>query len=491
MTFYDLNRFHLIVLSTWLVGVFFGAQMLFAIFSNYLPKWKCGDGPLTRDCNVYKTCRENLTFHDNFFQSAAVEFDWVCNEKTYLMSAFSQVQFFGVLIGTFLFGTLADIFGRKPAVLFTLTGGFLASILSGFASTWQVLHSLRFFVGLFIGGVIVTLSTYVTELILPQQRMVMRGVFNWGIARIILTSTCMLFPEWRAATIACAVLLIPGLLSIFFILPESPTWLHNKDRLEQMREAERYIARFAGVEYVLVEHKAIDHVKTFCEMVKTPGLFRRLVVLWLMWYVASFCAYGNDLNSNTISGHLFVNQFLFAILITISKWILLAVDTCYPSFSRRTLHQGAQVVVCACFLVLSILLMQEYQGVGILLVNLIGSVFIEYTWDACFLCVLESIETSCRASGVGSCSLMARVGALSAPFLIHMNNFWPPSVYFSVFALGTVNLLISYKFLIESKGVDLDKVTMGDIRESGDRSRMVEPAVENCNACNNDNAHHS
>ncbi|KAK6744394.1 hypothetical protein RB195_011227 [Necator americanus] len=347
---------------------------------------------------------------------------------------------------------------------------------SGLAPSWQVLNILRFFLGLFIGGALVTLGTFVTELLLPEQRMVMRGVFNWGIARIILTITCMLFPEWRAASIACALILIPAILCIFFVFPESPTWLHNKGRIEEMYDAERYIAHFAGVKYEPVEHKSIEHVKTLFEMLQTPGLFRRLAVLWMMWFVAAFCAYGNDLNSNTIYGNLFVNQILFAVLITISKWVLLAVDTLFPTFSRRTLHQGAQSVVCVCFLVLSVLTMQHYKGVGILVINLIGSVFIEYTWDACFLCAVESLETSCRGSGTGSCSLMARIGAISAPFLTYMNNFWPPSVYFSVFVLGTTNLMISYNFLIETKGVDLDNVETKVVEQNRD-ALLMEPST--------------
>ncbi|KJH45817.1 hypothetical protein DICVIV_08141, partial [Dictyocaulus viviparus] len=80
--------------------------------------------------------------------------------------------------------------------------------------------------------------------------------------------------------------------------------------------------------------------------------------------------------------------------------ILLATDTWLPKFSRRRLHQGAQFV-----------------GVGVLIINLIGSVFIEYTWDACFLCAVESLETSCRGSGIGSCSLMARIGAILTPYI--------------------------------------------------------------------------
>lgn len=51
--------------------------------------------------------------------------------------------------------------------------------LLGLALSWQVLHVLRFILGLSIGGALVTLATYVAELILPGQRMLLRGVFNW------------------------------------------------------------------------------------------------------------------------------------------------------------------------------------------------------------------------------------------------------------------------------------------------------------------------
>ncbi|KAE9417264.1 hypothetical protein Angca_005853, partial [Angiostrongylus cantonensis] len=389
-------------------------------------------------------------------------FGWLCSDDAYMMSTFSQVQFVGVLIGTFLFGTLSDLYGRKPISITTLTAGFLFNILTGlwFANSWQVLHLVRFLLGLCIGGCLVTVGTFITELLLPDQRMLLRGVFNWGVVRLILTIVCMLVPEWRSASIVNAMFVLPAIVSIIFIFPESPTWLHSKGRIEAMQEAEQYIASFSGKKYEYVGQKNIGDVKTFCEMWSTPGLFRRLGVLWLMWFTAAFSSYSNDLNSNTISGNLFVNQILFSVLIIISKLILLAIDTWLPMFSRRRLHHGAQFVVCMCFLVLSILTLQQYTGVGVLLVNLIGCVFIEYTWDACFLCAVESLETPCRASGTGSCSLTARIGAISTPFLTYMNSFWPPSVYFSVFVLGSINLIVSYMFLIETKGVNLDDVNI-------------------------------
>ncbi|KAK6744400.1 hypothetical protein RB195_011231 [Necator americanus] len=304
---------------------------------------------------------------------AAYKFGWICGKTAYLASLFSQIQFAGVLCGTFSFGAASDIFGRKPVAIVAFSIGVFTNFITGLAPTWQVLMAIRFFVGLSVGGTLVVVCTFVMEMLLPQQRMALRAFFNWG-------------------------------------------------RLEEMRIAERYIARFARIEYKPVAHKKIEHNKNLCEMLHTGGLHRRLFVLWTMWFVASVCGYATDLNSNTISGDFFMNQIIFSILIAVSKMVLVTVDTFIPSFSRRTLHQGAQTVVCLCFLVLFFLTMQGYQGIATLIINVTGTIFIEYTWDACYLCAVESMETSCRASATGTCSLMARVGAIIAPLVSHVTT---------------------------------------------------------------------
>ncbi|EPB71000.1 hypothetical protein ANCCEY_09905 [Ancylostoma ceylanicum] len=306
---------------------------------------RLSDGKISQDCTIFKECRNNLTFYDDYFQSAAMEVAGFASRGCLV----TDLDGSAAKTRTFTFGTLSDMYGRKPLSLTVLSMGFVATLLSGFAPSWQVLHTLRFFVGLCIGGALVTFGTFVTELLLPQQRMVLRGIFNW---------------------------------------------ISEQGRTREMREAERYIARFAGVEYKPVERKPVEH--GVFEMLRSPGLFRRLGVLWMMWFVAAFCEYGNNLNSNSIGGNLFTNQYLFAVFIIVAKW-----------------------------------------GAGILIINLVGTAFLEYTWDACFLCAMESFETSCRGACTGSCSLMARIGAIASPF-------------------------------IETKGVDLDNVTNETVEQKGD-----------------------
>uniref|UniRef100_A0A1I7YL87 MFS domain-containing protein n=1 Tax=Steinernema glaseri TaxID=37863 RepID=A0A1I7YL87_9BILA len=473
------NRFHLLVFATWQFTIFFASQQIFPIFSNYVPQWRCDESePFGKNCTSYLACRRPVQFENMAFHSAALEYDWVCGSRAYLASLFSQIQFAGVLCGTFLYGTLSDWFGRRPISLLCLASGIGFNALSGVAMNVEMLLITRFFVGLAAGGNSVVVCAFVMELLLPDQRIYLRGVFNWmlliarffvglaaggnsvvvcafvmelllpdqriylrgifnwvssrammfglqGNARLMLTSICYFFPEWRQSSIACAVAALPAFLIVLFVFPESPTWLHNKHRMEEMRRSERKIARIAGVPYVEVEHPKLEKKKGFLSLIKDAAVVRRIIVLWLMWFTACITSFVNDLNSSFLSGNFFLNQ-----------------------------------------------------SAAVLVVNVIGTVFIEFTWDACYLCAVEAMPTNMRTSSMGSCSLVARIGALLSPIVspslvlqagtlrrqsvmglfLFLNRTWPPSAYLMVSTLGMVNLIASYFFLVETKGINLDAV---------------------------------
>jgi hypothetical protein len=56
--------------------------------------------------------------------------------------------------------------------------------------------------------------------------------------------------HWRYASFLCALVISPALLVVYFVLPESPTYLHKKHRLDEMAHSERRIARIGNVPYI-------------------------------------------------------------------------------------------------------------------------------------------------------------------------------------------------------------------------------------------------
>ena len=59
-----------------------------------------------------------------------------------------------------------------------------------------------------------------------------------------------------------------------------------------------------------------------------------------------------------------------------------------------------------------------------------------------------------------------------------MNDIWAASAYFAVAVIGSINLLVSYLWLIDTKGVDLDAVKLGVEEEEKDEAMLEKNGKE-------------
>uniref|UniRef100_A0A914UL20 Major facilitator superfamily (MFS) profile domain-containing protein n=1 Tax=Plectus sambesii TaxID=2011161 RepID=A0A914UL20_9BILA len=464
----QITRFHVIVFFAWQLAIYFACQQLFPIFSNYSPRFRCSSGndsttAFGKDCAALAKCPpHDVEFEQVAFYSTVLEFNMFCGERAYFASLISSLQFFGVIVGTISYGHMADKFGRKPISLLSISLGILFVMVSGASPSWLILLIFRFLVGTSVGGVVVV-YTYVVELILPQQRMFLRAFFNWGIGRVTLTVVCALVPYWRTASVVSAAVVLPFLPIVYFVFPESPTWLENKGRFREMHESQTKIARIAGIASPTFTQKhdlsreceKPEKLYSIRDLFANPTITKRTLILCLLWFTASLCSYANDLNSRTLAGDFYLNQILFSIVIVSSKVAMFGLDTLVPQFSRRKLHQIPQACVVVCFTALMCILIFEDAPVAVLVISIVGAVLIEYTWDACYLSSAEGFPTEVRAIGVSSCSLVARVGALLAPQLAFLGTLWRPSPFLAVALLGFVTLIFSCLYLPETKGADL------------------------------------
>ncbi|CEF69213.1 Solute carrier family 22 member 15 [Strongyloides ratti] len=533
MVGYNLNRFHFLVLITWQFSIFFAVQQIFPIFLNYVPKWRCEENSTSKykwidmkllsislkeslgfdfdnkvtqknnisfqytpsefnlyndaydkDCQIFSLCPDNsLVFKGGEFFSAALDFEWICTrDSAFITSIISMIQFFGVLCGTVFYGFLSDYFGRKPISFFILSFGIFFLIASSFLEDWKYLLICRFIIGLCNGGTMVVIFAYMNELLLSEQRMALRAFVSWGNARVVVTLLCFIFPNWRWASIACGIFALPAIIILVILLPESPTWLYNKKKFIEYRNSLKYIASLGGIN----GEPEINNIKKNTDVkLKTiwtnKDLRQRLLVLGFMWFTASISSYTNDLNSSNINDNFFLNQILIASFIAFSKILLGIVDLYHPNFNRRNLHHHAQIAVSICFGIVALMLAFKYNGTYIMIFNLIGTICIEWTWDACFLCAIESMPTSIRGSAVGMCSLIARLGALMSPLITYLSSIYPPSAYIILSGVGFLNLISSYKWLPDTKGIDLNEVMqtleMIECKEKDDLIVLSQPKV--------------
>jgi hypothetical protein len=82
---FNIDRFHICVMLYWQLSKFIMAQMLFPMFSNYVPKWRCSaDQEFSKNCSLMAACSGGVEYENSYFQSAGK-----FHELEFLVSYFS------------------------------------------------------------------------------------------------------------------------------------------------------------------------------------------------------------------------------------------------------------------------------------------------------------------------------------------------------------------------------------------------------------------
>lgn len=158
------------------------------------------------------------------------------------IAGFIAATFAGLFVGTFALGWLPDRYGRRSVFTFSLLWYSFGSIAMALQHTSEGLVLWRFITGIGVGIEIVTIDSYVTELV-PQS---MRGramAFNQAVmfmaAPVAALLSYWLVPTnafglegWRWVMLAGA----GGAVLVWFIrraVPESPRWLAAHGQFER------------------------------------------------------------------------------------------------------------------------------------------------------------------------------------------------------------------------------------------------------------------
>jgi len=145
----------------------------------------------------------------------------------------------GMGVGAFLWGTIADIVGRKPAFIWTLLIYSAFSILSAAAPNYLLLLGARFITGVGLGGCIPVAYSLVAEFMPRSRRGMMLTLMDvwWPIGGTLngLVAVLLLpYGNWRLLLLVMA---LPALLVYWAVttIPESPLYLMRRGRVAEAR----------------------------------------------------------------------------------------------------------------------------------------------------------------------------------------------------------------------------------------------------------------
>ncbi|XP_071478127.1 organic cation transporter protein-like [Diadema antillarum] len=395
-------------------------------------------------------CSSGWIFDTSRYKSTInMEFDLVCDRKD-LSDISASMWFVGILIGSFVFGSLADRIGRCRTLWICLAIQLLFGISVAFAPTFWSFVVLRMIVGSANMGVYMMCFIIGTEFVGPSKRVLAgQGInFAFSVGYMGLSVLAYLLRDWHHLQLAISVPIAAFFLFVP-IVPESARWLLSQGEIERASEIIRSIARgnratlaepiFTESDRLEMEKQHDGKKSNILDLFRTPNLRMESINLAFNWLVENLVYYGLSLGA----GDLGVNVYLAA-------FVSGAVELpAYASTLFTLEYYGRRISTCLYLLIAGgacLLTIVIPSGPWKAAVATIGKFGVTASFGIIFIYTAELYPTPVRSVGLGMCSMSSRVGAIIAPLIRILGRTWAPLpslVYgLSSIAAGLLALLL-------------------------------------------------
>ncbi|MFJ7981181.1 MFS transporter [Lysinibacillus xylanilyticus] len=308
-----------------------------------------------------------------------------------------SINSIGMAVGALVFGVLADKVGRKQIFMWTLVLFSIASGLSAFTTTLAAFMTLRFLVGMGLGGELPVASTLVSESVEAKERgrvVVLLESFwaaGWLIAALI---SYFVIPSWgwRSALLLTA---IPAIYAIYlrWHLPDSPQFTvkaESKKRSVMQNIREVWSKKYA----------------------------RSTFMLWVLWFTVVFSYYGMFLWLPSVmvgKGFDMITSFKYVLIMTLAQ---------LPGYFTAAwfIEKFGRKFVLVSYLIGTAVSALIFGNAETIVVLLTSGMFLSFfnlgAWGALYAYTPEQYPAIIRGTGVGMAAAIGRIGGIFGPLLV-------------------------------------------------------------------------
>uniref|UniRef100_A0A674P9T5 Synaptic vesicle glycoprotein 2A n=1 Tax=Takifugu rubripes TaxID=31033 RepID=A0A674P9T5_TAKRU len=239
-------------------------------------------------------------------------------------SMLGLIVYFGMMVGAFLWGALADRIGRRQSLLICLSINSVFSFFSSFVQGYSTFLFCRLLSGVGIGGSIPIVFSYYSEFLAQEKRgehlswlcmfWMMGGIYASAMAWAIIPhygwsfqmGSAYQFHSWRVFVLVCAFPCVAAIAALNS-MPESPRfylengkhdegWMILKQVHDTNMRAKGYPERVFSVTICVCDPKLFLDLTTQIRKniiaCFSPEYKRTTFMLMAVWFTMSFSYYG-------------------------------------------------------------------------------------------------------------------------------------------------------------------------------------------------------
>lgn len=403
------------------------------------------------------------------------------------VASITTIVFTGMMISSPFWGKFSDKFGRKTTLMI---GGVLLAyygLLSAFAATYVWMLILRGMVGFGMGCVPQGVTLY-AEFLPTNQRgkcvILMDSFWALGACMEVLLALFVMPSlgwQWLLGLSAVPLVLF---LTISTWLPESARFHAVNGQYEKAIAVVQKIAKDNGKVMPagrLTFDDTQDLQRGRIRDLFIPDLKKTTLLLWYMWFSCAFAYYGivlvttelfqvddqchggkqgtNEPGCSATCKPLTTGDYTNLLWTTLAEFPGMLITTLVIDRFGRRKTMAVESLLYSCLVLLLLICGFSKSLLTVLLFVARGS--ISGVFNAIYVYTPEVYPTTLRAVGVGMCSGIARIGAMSTPFVAQVLLKYSVGSALAVYAVvGLTACVIALMLPIETTNRNLKVVTL-------------------------------
>jgi len=434
-------------------------------------------------------CTNGYAYEQDMGHTIVMEWNLVC-DRIALLSTVQGSYMGGVFVGCIFWGWASDKFGRRLSILVACLIQIISCLAAAASVNYIMFIIFRFFVAFSVSGVFECGFVLVTEIVTPELRTSF-GImtqFPFGIGASLLPLVAYYVKDWVPLQLAIS---IPSLLliSYYWYIPESPRWLISENRFQEALDVLKDAAKVNGntlppddellpaLEALAQEEskgqevtqrtKKEELIAVFHEIItlfKTPEMRKRTLNIFFSWCVVAMVYYGLSFNTKNIGGDIYISNLISGLAEVVACVLIIPA---LNRFGRVKVYSGTFLAGgIACMSVAVILWATKAGSLVWLIITLAmtGKFLVAGTFALAYLYTAELFPTPVRNVAVGGASTFARVGSISAPYIVDILGTKSAGIPSFIFGLSATLAGVFAMMLPETLNRKLPE-TVADVEE--------------------------